>query len=623
MSFKPSKYQQDIFDFIKTKKGNLVINAVAGSGKTSTIIESIKLFDKNTDILFLAFNKSIKNELVKRINNPDIEINTCHGFGYSTILSNFDTNPILNNNKYKKLLKDLIDYNISEDDKIIKTYEFDESLKDNLFGFNLNWKDSKDKKLFEDNVLKLVNMMRLNAYQDRKDIEDILIKFDIDLTEDEILLSLKLLMLGQSLKTVIDFTDMLYYPLIYDLNITQYDVILIDEAQDLSNIQRLLILKSVKPNGRLIFVGDKNQAIYSFAGADADSFDKISNLPNTTLLPLSECYRCGSNILETIKHIVPHITAFKSNPNGNVNYNASIEDVKDGDMVLCRNTYPLVKLCMKFISEHKKATVMGSDIGKQLIKQLESTNETDVKLAFAKLYDSLNTILERIMRVNNLPKDKAMSKGEYVNALEKINVFQTIYANMEPKSESVQDIINKLNEIFSDTRNGIMLSTIHRAKGLESDNVFIIHYDLMPSKYATQEWEMTQENNLIYVAKTRAKNNLSIVTDFDAYDNANCEIVDISNIIIKESKHVGTIGQRMTLTGEIIDIKHIESYNEDVYIVKDKEGNIFEHWGRIPHHFVIVKNIRIKIGTKVKGPIKITKHTTFNDVNKNGFKCLK
>ncbi len=145
----------------------------------------------------------------------------------------------------------------------------------------------------------------------------------------------------------------------------------------------------------------------------------------------------------------------------------------------------------------------------------------------------------------------------------------------------------------------------------------------MPSPYAKKEWEIKQENNLIYVARTRAINQLSYVTDFDAYETMDCEAIDISHIVIKESQHVGSIGQRMVLEGEVIEVKHIEAYDEDVFIVQDKDGNIFEHWGRIPQHFVKEKNVRIKIGTNVRGNIKITKHTTFNDVNKNGFKCYK
>lgn len=626
MSFKPSKYQEEIFKFIKEEKGNAVINAVAGSGKTTTLIESLKLVDPNLSILFLAFNKNIKQEIEKRIKkaNLSVDINTCHGFGYSTITRNTDKEIVLDNYKYNKLLKNLITYCQTDDIQAIKHYNFSEDDLKYAKGFDIEFENKKELIEFQKNVTNLTNLLRLYVSKEPKDIEMIIDKYDIVLSDKEIELAIQLLTLGQKLNTIIDYTDMLYLPLFYDQKTVQYDLVYIDECQDLNTAQRLLMLKSVKPNGRFIAVGDKNQAIYGFAGSDDESFDKLTQLNDTTVLGLSETYRCGHNIVETVKHIVSQIISHKNNPKGVVNKTDSVNNITYGDMVLCRNTYPLVKLCLKFITENKKANVMGADIGKTLIKLIESTNETKTVNAIAKLYADLEIILNRIMRTYKVNIINAMKKGEYTNALERIKVFEIIYKDLsEDKRELVENITEKLGQIFKDERDGILLSTIHRAKGLEADKVFIIHSELMPSPYAKKEWEIKQENNLIYVARTRAINQLSYVTDFDAYETMDCEAIDISHIVIKESQHVGSIGQRMVLEGEVIEVKHIEAYNEDVFIVQDKDGNIFEHWGRIPQHFVKEKNARIKIGTNVRGNIKITKHTTFNDINKNGFKCYK
>lgn len=626
MAFKPSKYQKKIFKFINEETGNAVINAVAGSGKTTTLIESLKLVDPNLSILFLAFNKNIKQEIEKRIKSAglSVDINTCHGFGYLTINQNTDKEIVLDNNKYKKLLKALITYSQTEDIEAVKIYNFNEDDLNLAKSFNVEFQNKKEMVEFEKNILNLTNLLRLYVSQEPSDIEMIIDKYDIVLSDTEIELGINLLTLGQKINYIIDYTDMLYQPLFYNYDAPQYDLVYIDECQDLNTAQRLLMMKAIKPNGRFIAVGDKNQAIYGFSGSDDESFDKITELPNTTILGLSETYRCGHSIIETVKHIVPHIISHKNNPHGVVNKTDSVNNIEYGDMVLCRNTYPLVKLCLKFITENKKANVMGADIGKTLIRLIESTNETNTVKAIAKLYADLQTILQRIMRTHNITQDNAMRKGEYTNALERIKVFEIIYRELpEDKREEVQNITQKLTEIFKDERDGILLSTIHRAKGLEADRVFIIHSELMPSPYAKKMWELKQEDNLIYVARTRAIKQLSYVTDFDAYESMGCESVDISHIVIKESQHVGSIGQRMVLEGEVIEVKHIASYNEDIFVVQDKEGNIFEHWGRIPQHFVAEKNLRIKVGTNVKGPIKITKHMSFNDVNKNGFKCLR
>ena len=627
MSFTPSKHQQDIFDFIKNESGNMVINAVAGSGKTTTIIKSLDYVDKNLDVLFLAFNKSIKKEIDSRLKSNgynNVDVNTSHGYGYSTIVSNFDCEVALDNSKYKKLLNDLISSAIAEDYLILDKYELSDENKKLSERFKLSFDNPQDKEMFFNNALSLVNLIRLYVSDNEETLNEIIDKYDIVLTSEELSLAIDLLMIGQSIKRIIDFTDMVYYPTLYNLETTKYDLVYLDECQDVNTAQRLLMLKAIKENGRFVSVGDKFQAIYSFAGSDSDAFEKLINLPNVKLFPLSKSYRCGKNIIKSVQHIVPHIEANELNPDGVIIKADSVDNIEVGDMVLCRNTYPLVKLCLKFISEGKKANVMGGDIGKTIIILLDQTRESDAEKAFARLYDKLNKTLEKVMLKTGLSADKAMKKAEYANMLEKIKMIETIYKQLPEGNNSVNDISNKITSIFSDsTGNGILLSTIHKAKGLESKRVYIIHPELMPSKFAEKEWELEQENNLIYVARTRAINQLSYVTDYDAYDECNSEKVDTSNIIIRDSKHIGNLGERHKLIGEIIDVKFIQNYNTNVYIVEDANGNILEHWGAIPQHFSSSKTKRIGVGTKISGTIKIVKHTSFNNINKTSFKCLK
>ena len=57
--FKPSKYQSDIFHFVEHEKGSAIIDATAGSGKSTTIIKSLSLIPTHKKVIFLAFNKKI------------------------------------------------------------------------------------------------------------------------------------------------------------------------------------------------------------------------------------------------------------------------------------------------------------------------------------------------------------------------------------------------------------------------------------------------------------------------------------------------------------------------------------------------------------------------------------
>jgi ATP-dependent exoDNAse (exonuclease V) beta subunit len=89
-----------------------------------------------------------------------------------------------------------------------------------------------------------------------------------------------------------------------------------------------------------------------------------------------------------------------------------------------------------------------------------------------------------------------------------------------------EELIKRIDEIFpkGDKKGtGIALSTIHKAKGLEANNVYIVCPSLMPSKAAQKDWEIRQEQNLMYVAYTRAKDTLGFIheKDFQDFDTTN------------------------------------------------------------------------------------------------------
>ena len=83
-TFRPSRYQEDIFHFCVAGQGDGLIVAAAGAGKTSTLIEAAQLL-RADKTLFLAFNRSIADELRARLANTEIDVLTVHGLGYRTI----------------------------------------------------------------------------------------------------------------------------------------------------------------------------------------------------------------------------------------------------------------------------------------------------------------------------------------------------------------------------------------------------------------------------------------------------------------------------------------------------------------------------------------------------------
>ena len=337
-------------------------------------------------------------------------------------------------------------------------------------------------------------------------------KHCVDIVDNEIQLAIAGIIWGENNTTVIDYCDQIYFPNVKHMRCPQYDWVFIDECQDLNAAQRELFLKCVKPGGRFIAVGDPRQAIYGFSGADVESFNLLKAIPHTAKLPLSVCYRCDKTIIELAKTIVPQITWRDNAPDGIIDREAKMADVKDGDMILCRVTAPLVDLCMKYIANGTKAYVKGKEIGTNLINLIKRTNRKRMSEAMERLERELGKIIGKIVTKQHCSEAEAKQSDMYQTYLDKINAIQVLSEGLTTTDE----VINRIESIFNnDSKNGICLSTIHKSKGLESDRVFIICEDKLYLKHCMQvEWMAEQERNLVYVAYTRAKHYLGFIQDF-------------------------------------------------------------------------------------------------------------
>lgn len=492
MSFTPSKYQRSVYSYIKLGKGNAVIDAVAGSGKSTTIVNALRLIPGNKSILFLAFNKSIVEELKQKIGNlPNVEVSTLHSLGCRAIVKK--TKAKISNYKYSEYISGRIE---------------DGTLQGELYERLI----PSDRVTWKRNILQLVDLGRVNLTSDVNSLREVAAKYDLDIVDNEIERAVEIIEWGRLNSKKIDFTDMIYFPCVMDIPMKKFDWVFIDECQDLNAAQRSMFLKCVGNGGRWIAVGDLRQAIYGFAGADADSFQKLKSIPNTVKLPLSICYRCDENIITLAKTIVPQIECREGAPEGEVNRDCKKEDVKDGDMVLCRITAPLVKLCMEYISRGQKAYVKGRDIGLNLIRMIEDTECKKIRFAIEEMENELGRIIGKLIGLKVCSdREEAMEHPKYVSYSDRVEAIRYLSKNLEDS----KDVINRIKGIFDDEKDGICLCTIHKSKGLENNRVFIICEDKMPLKCCMNiPWMAEQEYNLIYVAYTRAKHYLGFIRDF-------------------------------------------------------------------------------------------------------------
>ena len=505
IEYEPSQYQKAIFDYIQHEKGNLVVEAAAGSGKTYTLVKALSLIPQDKRVLMTAFNKDIVKELTKKVKEfPNVEVRTLHGLGMILTTRGLGIGGMKPEGyKYTQLI-----YNHWQD--LSKT--------------NINKLSRNARKSFVENTKKLVDFGRFYLATTRSEMIELMTKYDIPCVADEVDVALKVMAIGGKNLDSIDYTDMIWMPHIYDLHLQEceYDFIMVDECQDLNVAERNLVLRCLKEGGRLIAVGDSNQCIYGFSGSDPDSFRAIQSIPNTVSMPLSISYRCPESVVKFAQNLVPSIEAKQGAEEGVILDCVSLDDVHDGDMVLCRNNAPLLQVYCKLLEQGKRAYIRGSDVGKNLQNIVIGTHKdylhTNLKQdgVFIRLYEDLFNSRKAIMERYGISQEDAMKHETIQAKLDMIRALEVLGADLT----TTEELTKKIEDIFpkNDKGEGIMLSTVHKAKGLEADNVFIACASLMPSKSALDEWQVQQERNLMYVAYTRAKKVLGFLNEEETPD---------------------------------------------------------------------------------------------------------
>ena len=511
-----SPYQRAIFDYIEHEHGHLVVEAAAGSGKSTTLIKCLDFIPNNDKILLTAFNTDIVNELKKKTSDrPNVEVRTLHGLGLLFI---------------KK--------NIPQASAIPEPFKYDSFIKNNIKELtSINTYTLRGREYFRylDNIKKFVDFGRYYLCQTVRDLDFIEERYGIDTIADEKEVALKVMEWGKNALETIDYTDMVWLPNVLYLKPLGllFDFIMVDECQDMNKAERELVLKCFKMGTRMMSVGDSSQMLYAFSGGDPESFNALKSIPNTKCLPLSISYRCGKSIVDFAKKIVPTIEAADNAVDGQVVKNVPLDAVKDGDMILCRNNAPLVQIYNEFLKLGKKSFIRGKDIGNNLKAIVKSTKQDELNAdckadgVFVRLYDDLFVSRNKLMEKFGIDAETAMNSPQIQNKLDMINALEILAEGIKTSEE----IIEKIDEIFPkrDKKDGISLSTIHKAKGLEANNVFIACDSLMPSKSAKKDWEIRQEYNLMYVAYTRAKHILGFIDekDFEKFDTSNSNSIAI------------------------------------------------------------------------------------------------
>ena len=518
----PSDVQVQLCNFIAHKIGNGIVESRAGSGKSKTIELMAHFVPKGKKTLIVCFNTHIAEHLKKELSeqNVDADVMTYHSLGYKILLAK----KIINN---KNCFKDdkYYSYIINNINKLNPDYE----------QFNVI-----EKNLYRKNLLKLIDYTRYNLMQSVKEITKIANKYGVNCISNECEAVRNILKWGSSELNEFDYQDMIWLP--YELGINanipwlQYDYIFVDEAQDSSLAQQNLINICTNRTTRLIVVGDRGQCINSWAGSDEEAFSNFAKKGNISKFTLNTSYRCGKKIAELVKTIIPDFNTPDWADNGEVNYGVSLSEIRPGDMVLCRLTSPLVDLHLRLISNKVPSKIKGLEIGSELKELL-------IKYSFDKVIDLRQEIEKNLVNTwvklaeeNEMTLRDASSENEIMILYDTLLTFNIISKGLTTKNE----VLKKIDELISDEDNDIEsidnvhLTTVHKAKGLENDRVFILCPSLMPSRLAHRDWEIKAEQNLIYVAYSRAKKSLNFISEKEFAPSVSYSGIDnMYNILMK------------------------------------------------------------------------------------------
>ena len=468
---------------------SFILQALAGTGKTTTLLAACP---SEEPTLALAFNKRIQKELDSKF-PASADCMTFNGLGHRTWTKYLNRRPAVNQNKTYGIVRELLE-------------ELDDTAK---------WKAMSD-------IMQLVNAAKgcglVPNVIKRKAMVKPLVEDDpevwysmceaSDLSEVAIEPAKQALItsIERGMKGDIDFADQLYLPVIFRAPFPKgkYLHLIVDEAQDLGPLEHKMVELCLSKKARLIAAGDRHQAIYGWRGAHADSMDRLQYLTEAKEYPLTVTWRCPKAVVEEANKLVPEYSAADSAPDGSVarwGYEWELRDIPCNRQtaILCRNNKHLFVLAMKMIASHIPCRMEGRDIGRN-IKKIISKITNDENPDSQTLIGMADTWLHQ-------QKENYLSRGDFPKAAKVEDQGESIIA-VAQACDDTKETLSVIDELFGKDSQGITLSTIHKAKGLEWQNVFILNASLIGAR-ATAEWAQEQEQNLHYVAITRAMSNLT------------------------------------------------------------------------------------------------------------------
>lgn len=474
-----SKYQRTIFSDAASGTGHTIVLAVPGSGKSTTIVESLyhipEEFRTNNRTLYVAFNASIAAHLDSQV-PAGVRALTFHKLGFETVRNNLNCIGAHSVDSKGELGQQLAVEEVGNHD---------------------------DTEKLRENLVMATDLAKTTLCESLNDIEELILEHGLDTgaLNSMTFAGHVLSMMDKTRQPrklngrhCISFADMLWLPHVNDWFPSQYDRIFVDEAQDLSPARTSLIIKAMSDNCRLCATGDVNQAIFSFAGATSSIIDKLRKQLRAKALPLSVSYRCPKQIVELAKIINPRIMAANDAANGvieNINSANLYDKIVPGAAILSRTNYPLVTIALGLTRRGIKSNIMGKDLGNRLQWRVSSCWKPNDVPHLIRQTNAWKEEISAILKSKNRPTHRIEDEAECI-------------LRFAQDSNTITEVQSKISRFFRDVPEQVKLSSTHKAKGLEWNDVYLLEQTYHPDRNK-------EEQNLWYVAITRSKQRLVIV----------------------------------------------------------------------------------------------------------------
>lgn len=474
---KPTVEQESILSAARESRDNLLISALAGAAKTTTL-KMIAEALPSQPILLVVFNRRIAEEAERKLPGH-VRVATMNSIGHRVWAAATGKRLTLDTKKSYTILQGL---SAGLDRKQRFDFEFAETLAllrtAKQAGYIPRGSFDQTKRIISDEEF-------------FSSLDEEPTNTQTDILHQSLVLSIK-----QSYAGSIDYDDQIYMPSLFGGTFPQFPLTLVDEAQDLSILNHTMLEKLVRQS-RLIAVGDHFQSIYAFRGAHSRSMSFIRNKFNCKEMTLSVSFRCPRAVVRNAHWRAPTMQWVDDAQEGQVEHLShwSAADIPEGAAILCRNNAPLFALAMRLLRAGRGCTLAGTDIGPALIKILKKLGEDS---------DPQEKVLKAIDRWEAERLERSRAKASVKDKSDCLRVFAGFGSTLTQAAAYAEHLFQ--------SRGTISLLSGHKAKGLEWDVVYHLDPWRIPSQYATTEEDLEQERNIRYVIETRAKQTLRLVS---------------------------------------------------------------------------------------------------------------